>query len=160
MGHHILFYSLFRCAWYWHNIDVSLFYQGLLIINLINNLGLKLVNSINRGLNFPTVYIYCYTFPNLFTSSNHSLPFLPLRLPTTLYLLLHFIIFFLIFWLFFSPILFLYKFDIISLIQFIFFLQKNCECSLSLSLFGFLFFLITLIKVDGFFLYMFWYCIF
>ena len=28
--------------------------QGLFIINLINNLGLKLVNSINRGLNFPT----------------------------------------------------------------------------------------------------------
>ena len=27
----------------------------MFIINLINNLGLKLVNSINRGLNFPTV---------------------------------------------------------------------------------------------------------
>ena len=31
---------------------LCLFLQVLLIINLINNLGLKLVNSINRGLNF------------------------------------------------------------------------------------------------------------
>ena len=37
-----------------HDIDVYLFYQGLFIINLINNFGLKLINSINRGLNFPT----------------------------------------------------------------------------------------------------------
>ena len=37
-----------------HDIDVSLFYQDLFIINLINNLGLKLVNSIDRGLNFLT----------------------------------------------------------------------------------------------------------
>ena len=33
---------------------VCLFLQVLFIINLINNLGLKLVNSINWGLNFPT----------------------------------------------------------------------------------------------------------
>ena len=37
-----------------HDIDVCLFYQGLFIINIINNLGLKLINSINRGLNFLT----------------------------------------------------------------------------------------------------------
>ena len=37
-----------------HDIDVCFFLQGLFIINLIKNLGLKLVNSINRGLNFPT----------------------------------------------------------------------------------------------------------
>ena len=37
-----------------HDIDVRLFKQDLFIINLINNLGLKLVNSINWGLNFPT----------------------------------------------------------------------------------------------------------
>ena len=30
------------------------FLQVLFLINLINKLGLKLVNSINRGLNFPT----------------------------------------------------------------------------------------------------------
>jgi len=40
-----------------HDIDVCLFEQELFIINLINNLGLKLVNSINRGLNFPTFSI-------------------------------------------------------------------------------------------------------
>ena len=33
---------------------VCLFLQVLFLINLINNLGLKLVNSINQGLNFPT----------------------------------------------------------------------------------------------------------
>ena len=33
---------------------VCLFLQVLFLINLINNLSLKLVNSINRGLNFPT----------------------------------------------------------------------------------------------------------
>ena len=33
---------------------VCLFLQVLFIINLINNLGLKLVNSINRGLYFLT----------------------------------------------------------------------------------------------------------
>ena len=37
------------------DIDISFFYQGLFIINLINNLSLKLVNSINRGPNFPTM---------------------------------------------------------------------------------------------------------
>ena len=37
-----------------HDIDVCVFEQGLFIINLINNLDLKLVNSINGGLNFPT----------------------------------------------------------------------------------------------------------
>ena len=31
-----------------HDIDVSMFSQGLFIINIINNLGLKLVNYINR----------------------------------------------------------------------------------------------------------------
>ena len=35
-------------------IDVCLFEQDLFIIDLINNLGLKLVNSTNQSLNFPT----------------------------------------------------------------------------------------------------------
>ena len=46
----------FSATWFWHDIDVCLFKQVLFIINLINNLGLKLINSINRGLNFPTSY--------------------------------------------------------------------------------------------------------
>ena len=41
-----------------HDFDIILmfvcFKQVLFIINLINNLGLKLVNFINWGLNFPT----------------------------------------------------------------------------------------------------------
>ena len=37
-----------------HGIDICLFNQELFIIDLINNLTLKLVNSINQGLNFPT----------------------------------------------------------------------------------------------------------
>ena len=45
---------LFCCAWFWHDIDVCLFKQGLFIIDLIKNMSLKLVNSINQGLNFPT----------------------------------------------------------------------------------------------------------
>ena len=80
------------------------------------------------------VHIYCYTFPNLFISSNILFPFCLFIFPLLFTLPLHFIIFFLIFWLFFSPVLFLCKFNIISLIQSIFFLWKNCECSLSLSL--------------------------
>ena len=34
---------------------ICLFLQVLFLINLINNLSLKLVNSINWGLKFPTV---------------------------------------------------------------------------------------------------------
>ena len=45
-----------------YDLDICLFYQVLFIINLINNLGLKLVNSINRGLNFPTSGIRAGTF--------------------------------------------------------------------------------------------------
>ena len=41
-----------------HDFDVCLVLQVLFLINLINNLGLKLVNSINRGLNFPTVSLF------------------------------------------------------------------------------------------------------
>ena len=37
-----------------HDIDICLFEQGLFIMDIINNLGLKSVNSINRDLNFPT----------------------------------------------------------------------------------------------------------
>ena len=40
-----------------HDIDVCLFEQVLFITDLIKNFGLKLVNSIKRGLNFPTVCI-------------------------------------------------------------------------------------------------------
>ena len=49
-----------------HDFDIILmfvcFKQVLFIINLINNLGLKLVNSINWGLNFPTSGIKAGTF--------------------------------------------------------------------------------------------------
>ena len=34
-----------------HDIDACLFNQGLFIIDLINNLALKLINSINQGDN-------------------------------------------------------------------------------------------------------------
>ena len=61
----------------------------------------------------------------------------------------------------------LYKFDMISSIQFMFFPTKKKKMwVLFLSLSGFLFFLITLIKVGGVFFYyyykkyVFWYCIF
>ena len=37
-----------------YDIDICLFEQGLFIMDIINNLGLKSVNSINRDLNFPT----------------------------------------------------------------------------------------------------------
>ena len=40
-----------------HDIDVCLFEQVLFITDLIKNFGLKLVNSIKRSLNFPTVCI-------------------------------------------------------------------------------------------------------
>ena len=40
-----------------HDIDVCLFEQVLFITDLIKNFGLKLVNSIKQGLNFPTVCI-------------------------------------------------------------------------------------------------------
>ena len=43
-----------------HDFDMILMFVCLflqvLLINLINNLGLKLVNSINQGLNFPTYF--------------------------------------------------------------------------------------------------------
>ena len=39
-----------------HDIDICLFVQELFIVDLINKLGLKLVNSINWGLNFLIVY--------------------------------------------------------------------------------------------------------
>ena len=55
---YLVLFSLFRCAWFWLDIDVCLFEQDLFTINIINNLGLKFVNSINQGLNFPTKMIY------------------------------------------------------------------------------------------------------
>ena len=53
-------YVIISCLIYYsvvHHIDVCLFEQWLFIIDLINNLSLKLINSINRGLNFSTI---CY----------------------------------------------------------------------------------------------------
>ena len=44
-----------------HDIDICLFVQELFIVDLINKLGLKLVNSINRGLIFPTNWILGHT---------------------------------------------------------------------------------------------------
>ena len=38
-----------------YDINVCLFEEYLFIIDLINNLDLKFVNSINRVLNFPTI---------------------------------------------------------------------------------------------------------
>ena len=43
---YLIYYSVM------HDIDVCLFNQRLFIIDLINNLALKLFYSINRGLNF------------------------------------------------------------------------------------------------------------
>ena len=83
------------------------------------------------------VYTYYYTFPNLSTSSNLSPPFLPLHLPTTL----HFTVTLHFFFLYFdssSSHFILYKFDMISPIQFMYFLTKKkiklWVLSLSLSL--------------------------
>ena len=36
LGHHILFYLLFYCAWYWHDIDVCLFVLTMFIHNKSN----------------------------------------------------------------------------------------------------------------------------
>ena len=106
----------------------------------------------NLTLLLRILFVHTYDY----TSSNLSLPSLPLPLPLPSTSLLNFLYPFLfsITWLFFFPF-YLCKFDIISSIQSIFFLHKNCEYSLSLSLLSFsefLFFFITLIKTDGFFL--------
>ena len=88
---------------------------------------------------------YCYT------SSNLSLSFLHLYLPTTLplYFLSNFFFYILTLLL---PILFCK--NLISFFHSIhIFPTRNCELSLSLSLGEFLFFLITLIKVNGFFFF-------
>ena len=45
----ILLYMIL--TWYWYLFVLTRFVHN----NLINNLGLKIVNSINRGLNFPTI---------------------------------------------------------------------------------------------------------
>ena len=93
---------------------------------------------------------------------------LPLCLSLLSILPLHFIIFSFLYFDSSSPHFILYKFDIISLIQSI---HKNCEYSLSLLSFGgFLFFHITLIKVEVFsfcffffyfyFINVFWYYVF
>ena len=95
----------------------------------------------------------CYNLPLL--SSNLSLSFLPLYFPTT------FSLYFLS--LFYNLPLLLPILFCINLISFShsihIFPTQNCEYSVSLSLsllsFGeFLFFLITLIKVDGFFFFL------
>ena len=49
-----------------HDFDLILifffFEQDLFIIDLINNLGLKLINFINWGLNFPTLLLIFITY--------------------------------------------------------------------------------------------------
>ena len=85
-----------------------------------------------------------FLFPRYLFTSPTSLYFI-VTLPSS------FSILFFITWLFFFSF-YLYKFNIISPIQSIIFsTQKPWVLSLSLSLGEFLFFLITLIKVDGFF---------
>ena len=44
----------------------------MFIINLINNLGLKLVNSINRGPNFPTLSPLLYAKPDIYSQQKVS----------------------------------------------------------------------------------------
>ena len=73
------------------------------------------------------IHTYCYIFPNLFPS------FLSLYLPTTLNFIVTFSFCFLYFDSYF-PHFILYKFDIIFLIQSMFFPPQNYELSLSLSL--------------------------
>ena len=95
---------------------------------------------------YSIIFLSSHTY--YYTSSNLSLSFLPLYLPTTLplyFLLLFYNLPLLL------PILFLYKFDIIFSFN-PYFSHTKCEFSLSLFLSEFLFFLITLIKVDGFYL--------
>ena len=86
----------------------------------------------NLTLLLRILFVHTYDY----TSSNLSLPSLPLPLPLPSTSLLNFLYPFLfsITWLFFFPF-YLCKFDIISSIQSIFFLHKNCEYSLSLSTF-------------------------
>ena len=94
------------------------------------------------------VHICCYT------SSNLLPPSLPLS-PHYSLLYRYFSIFSFLYFDSFSPYFILYKFDITSYIQSIFFQQKNYEYTLSLSLYGFLFFLITLINGDFIYIYKF-----
>ena len=96
---------------------------------------------------YSIIFLSSHTY--YYTSSNLSLSFLPLYLPTTLplyFLLLFYNLPLLLL------ILFLYKFDIIFSFN-PYFSHTKCEFSLSLFLSEFLFFLITLIKVDGFFFF-------
>ena len=56
---YIVLFTILLCmilTWYWYLFVLTRFIHN----NLINNLGLKIVNSINWGLNFPTI------------SSNHA----------------------------------------------------------------------------------------
>ena len=78
-------------------------------------------------------------FPFLFVSSSSHYSLFTVTLPSSFFCFD-----------FSSPHFIFYKFDIIFSIQFIFFLQKTVS---SLSLSGFLLFLITLIMVDFFFFF-------
>ena len=134
-----------------HAIHLLIFYIFFSISKILFSLFVK-----NKKLFFSLlVYIYYYT------SSNNSPSFLPLYLSIILYfaITLPLSFFSFLYFDYYSPHFILYKFDIISLIQCIFFPQKFLN-TLFLSLGGFLFFLIIPIKVDGFFKYVFWYCVF
>ena len=119
----------------------------LFFLHLLYSLLFSLLKKKKKKL-LPSllVHICCYT------SSNLLPPSLPLS-PHYSLLYRYFSIFSFLYFDSFSPYFILYKFDITSYIQSIFFQQKNCEYSrsLSLSLGGFFFFLITLIKDDFFF---------
>ena len=125
----------------------------------------KLIFSLLKKKKKKTLFYSLLVHSCCYTSSTFLLP---LCLSLLSILPLHFIIFSFLYFDSSSPHFILYKFDIISLIQSI---HKNCEYSLSLLSFGgFLFFHITLIKVEVFsfcffffffyFINVFWYCVF
>ena len=114
-------------------------------MNRINGMCLTIWSLMEISISEGLLNFYLFISPLFSTwlslSSHYSL----------LYCHTSFIIFSVLYFESSSPHFMLYKFDIISSIQSIFSPQKNCKYSLSLSLScGFLFFLIILIKVDGF----------
>ena len=102
---------------------------------------------LNRPLFFLLIHIYSYTSFNFFTFP------LPLYLHTILNFTITLPSFFSLFYILTIFLPFLFCINFISFFSFnpYFSHKKNCEYSLG----GFLFFLITLIKVDGYFFNMF-----
>ena len=99
-----LLFSLFKLLF-------SLFKKKTIFLSIISHLLLYLTSPTFLLPLYLIIFLLLFTLP-----LNFLHPF-----------------FFLIYWLFFS-LSYLYKVDIISSIQFIFFPYKNCEYSLSLSL--------------------------